>query len=83
MISAKLRQLRKQRNYSLRALARLTGLSHSFICDIEHGRCKPSIDNLRVLADALGVRPEIFFGTEVVNSDQADEEAATAEAVNK
>lgn len=83
MLGEKLQMLRKQRNYSLRTLAKLTGLSHSFICDIEHGRCKPSIDNLCVLADALEIRPEIFFSIKVVDSDQKSEEAATTKVVNQ
>jgi len=61
MIGTKLRQLRNQQNLSLRALAQATGLSHSFICDVEHGRCNPSIETLQILARALGVKPEIFF----------------------
>ena len=69
MIGKKLYILRKKRGYSLRKLAELTGLSHSFICDIEHGRSNPSINNLQVLAKALEVKPEIFLGDVVVNND--------------
>ncbi|NHM25850.1 helix-turn-helix transcriptional regulator [Desulfofundulus sp. TPOSR] len=58
MISTKLRQLRKQRNYSLRA--RSTGLSRSFICDLEQGRCNLSVETLRILVQALGVTPDFF-----------------------
>ncbi|MCL6479740.1 MAG: helix-turn-helix domain-containing protein [Peptococcaceae bacterium] len=77
MIGAKLRQLRKQRNYSLRTLARLAGLSHSFICDIEHGRCNPSIENLQVLSNSLGVKPEIFLSSEVANNDRIKEDVSS------
>ena len=38
----------------------MTGLSHSFICDIEHGRSEPSLETLRKLAIALNVNPEIY-----------------------
>lgn len=84
MIGIKLQQLRKQRGYSLRILARKTGLSHSFICDIEHGRCNPSIENLRVIANALEVRPE-FFLTDLVASDDHIKNSAelVTEAVNR
>jgi len=82
MLGLHLRRLRKQHNYSLRTLSKLTGLSHSFICDIEHGRCNPSIDNLRVLADAFKVSPEIFFTVKVVDSDQEGVKDTT-KAVNQ
>lgn len=70
MIGVKLRQLRKQRDYSLRMLAKKTGLSHSFICDIEHGRCNPSIEKLGIIAKALDVGPEFFLSEMVVEDDQ-------------
>lgn len=70
MVGAKLRQLRQEKKYSLRALAKVTGLSHSFICDVEHGRCNPSLQKLHVLAQALGVKPEIFLTSMVANNDQ-------------
>jgi len=75
MIGATLGQLRKQQNYSLRALAQATGLSHSFICDVEHGRSNPSIETLRVLAQALGVTPDIFFRDTVAEYDHQSEQA--------
>lgn len=83
MIGTKLRQLRMQHNYSLRTLARLTGLSHSFICDIEHGRCNPSIDNLRILATVLEVGAEIFLGDVVANNDRVGALDTGATAVNQ
>jgi transcriptional regulator with XRE-family HTH domain len=78
MIGTRIRQLRNQKNFSLRALAQATGLSHSFICDVEHGRCNPSIETLQVLARALGVKPEFFFSNVVANHDH--DHAATLDA---
>lgn len=80
MIGSRLRQLRNQQNFSLRALAQATGLSHSFICDVEHGRCNPSIETLQTLAKALGVKPEIFFSKVVVDHDRNAEQAAALDA---
>ena len=77
MIGPKLRQLRKERHYSLRMLAQKTGLSHSFICDIEHDRCNPSIENLKVLAKALRVKPEIFLSDEVVEDDLFEDQLSS------
>ena len=70
MVGAVLRMLRKERGYSLRQLAAATGLSHSFLCDIERGRCKPSLDTLEVLARALEVAPGIFLSQVVVDNDR-------------
>lgn len=81
MIGVKLQQLRKQRGYSLRKLAKKTGLSHGFICDIEHGRCNPSLEKLGILAKALEVRPEFFLIDLVANDDQLKNPAT--EAVNQ
>ena len=61
MVGKKLRQIRIRRKYTLRTLAKLTGLSHSFICDIEHERCNPSYKNLVLIANALSINPEFFF----------------------
>jgi transcriptional regulator with XRE-family HTH domain len=70
MVGAVLKKLRKERGYSLRQLAAATGLSHSFLCDVERGRCKPSLDTLQVLAGALQVAPEIFLSRVVVDTDR-------------
>lgn len=69
MIGDILRKLRKQKGFSLRELARLSGLSHSFISDIENGRCNPSIESLHKIADALNVKPHIFLTESVVEND--------------
>jgi len=61
MVGKKLRQLRKQQGLSLRILANNSGLSHSFICDVEHGRSNPSIASLQALARALEVDVGVFF----------------------
>ena len=42
-------------------LAEKTGITQSFLCDIEHGRSKPSIDVAIKLADVLGVKDIKFF----------------------
>ncbi len=69
MIGVKLKELRKQHGYSLRQLAERTNLSHSFISDIEHGRCNPSINSLLSLANAFQINPEFFLADVVAESD--------------
>lgn len=60
-VGNKLKSLRKQNNLTLKELHSKTGLSISFISDIENKRRNPSIDNLRILATALGVSADEFF----------------------
>lgn len=60
-IGPKIRYLRKKNNYTLKELAEKTGLSISFISDIENGRRKPSIDNLNKLSKALGASVDILL----------------------
>lgn len=46
---------------SQKELAEKTGITQSFLCDIEQGRSKPSIDVAIKLADVLGVKDIKFF----------------------
>jgi transcriptional regulator with XRE-family HTH domain len=54
-IGEKLKFLRNEKDYTLKQLAALTGISISFISDIENGRRIPGLEYLGKLADGLGV----------------------------
>ena len=54
-IGDKIRFLRKQNSFTLNDLHTKTGLSISFLSDIENKRRNPSIENLKLLADTFGV----------------------------
>ncbi len=54
-IGNKIKQIRKDKNLTLRSLAKLAHISHSFIADIESGRSKPSLNTVESLAKALNV----------------------------
>lgn len=56
------RKLRNQHGLSLRALAAKADLSSGLICELEQGRVKPTVRTLLKLADALGVRADLFLG---------------------
>ncbi|RGZ00150.1 cupin domain-containing protein [Clostridium sp. AM58-1XD] len=60
-IGQKTQQYRKQKNMSLKALAELTQLSPSMLSQLERGLASPSINTLRVIADALEVPLFRFF----------------------
>ena len=56
-----IKEKREQLGYSQKALAEKVGISQSFMCDIEQGRCKPSINTALKLAKALKVKDIKFF----------------------
>ncbi len=61
MIGSKLSELRKSNKMSLKTLSEATGISVTFLSDIEHGRSKPSIDSLKSIAKTFNVSPAFFL----------------------
>lgn len=56
-----LKRLREDRSLSQKDLA-IPGLSRSLISLYECGRVLPTYDHIRIIAQRLGVSPEVFFG---------------------
>ena len=50
-----IKERREQLGISQKELSEKVGISQSFLCDIEQGRSKPSIDTAVKLADALNI----------------------------
>lgn len=65
-ISKKLKQMRKENNLTLKELSNKSGVSISFISDIENGRRNPSIETLKVLASALDTSAGEFLKEEPI-----------------
>jgi len=63
-VGSRLRELRQERNKSMRALAKLSGLSTNALSMIERGRTSPSVSTLYKLAEALEVPVTAFFRTQ-------------------
>jgi transcriptional regulator with XRE-family HTH domain len=63
-VGARLRELRSERNLSIRALARKSGLSANALSMIERDKTSPSVSTLYKLADGMGVPITSFFGEE-------------------
>ncbi len=55
MLGDKMRKLRKEKDFSLKELADKTGLTPSFLSQVERNLADPSINSLRKVADALDV----------------------------
>jgi transcriptional regulator with XRE-family HTH domain len=58
----RLKQLREDRGYSVRGLAREAGVSPETVYSLEHGRRQPSVRTVGKLARALGVESKDLFG---------------------
>jgi transcriptional regulator with XRE-family HTH domain len=56
-----IRELRRRRELSTRALARLAGVSQPLLSSIENGRTQPSVPSLYAIAEALGVGPSALL----------------------
>ena len=52
---------REQLGISQKELAERAKISQSFLCDIEQGRCKPSIDTAVKLAEVLEITDIKFW----------------------
>jgi DNA-binding XRE family transcriptional regulator/quercetin dioxygenase-like cupin family protein len=63
-IGERLRELREERNTSMRALAKKSGLSANALSMIERGKASPSVSTLYKLAEALGISITSFFGSD-------------------
>jgi transcriptional regulator with XRE-family HTH domain len=64
-VGGRLRELRTERGLSMRALARLSGLSTNALSMIERGKTSPSVSTLYKLSEALEVPITAFFRTEL------------------
>ena len=56
-----IKEKREELGLSQKELAEKSGITQSFLCDIEQGRSKPSIDVAIKLAKVLNVKDIKFF----------------------
>ena len=56
-----IKERRERLGISQKELAERAKISQSFLCDIEQGRCKPSIDTAIKIAQVLDVADIKFF----------------------
>jgi len=63
-VGSRLAELRQERNLSVRALARASGLSANALSMIERSRTSPSVSTLYRLAEAMQVPVTAFFRVE-------------------
>lgn len=63
----KVRQFRQERGWNFEEMSRRTGISISYLNEIEKGKKYPQPDNQRRLAKALGITPEFLASPELTN----------------
>lgn len=68
-VGSRLRSLREERGISMRALARLSGLSANALSMIERGLTSPSVSTLNKLANAMEIPITAFFRFESEKKD--------------
>ena len=59
-----IKEKREELGLTQKELAEKAGITQSFLCDIEQGRSKPSIDTAVKIANALNISDIKFFETE-------------------
>jgi transcriptional regulator with XRE-family HTH domain len=60
-IGLRIKTRRKELGFTIRELARRTGLSASFISQVEHSKTKVSLDSLRLISEHLDTSIHYFF----------------------
>lgn len=56
-----LKKIRKERKLTLKNLSEITGVSISFLSQVERGKSSVTLESLKKIADALNVNPGVFF----------------------
>ena len=67
-ISGKIRNLRKEKNLTLKDLSMKTGLSVSFLSQVENGYSSLAITSLKKISEALNVTINYFFKTPEIHN---------------
>lgn len=60
-----IKQLRKQKKFTLKQVAEETDLSISFLSQLENGKSSVTLESLKKISETLGVNPSYFFQDEV------------------
>lgn len=60
-LGKQIRELRKEQKFTLKEIAERTGVSISFLSQLEHGKTSATLESIKKISDALGVNPSYFF----------------------
>ena len=65
ILGLKVRQLRQQKNITFKELKEQTGMSVSYLNEIERGKKYPKDDKIKLLADALGEEVAVLISPDL------------------
>ncbi len=68
-VGSRIRFFREKRNISVNKLAYLSGVSQSYLRDIELGKKQPTVDYLEYICYGLNISLKEFFDVENTNSN--------------
>ena len=71
-LGARLRSLRRERRYTLAEVSEKTGLSVSFLSDVERNRTRPSLETLERLAHFYQTNVNDILAEVVINQPASD-----------
>lgn len=69
-LGVSIKNLRKNKKMTLKELSEITGLSISFLSQLERGKSSATLDSLKKISLALDVSPSLFFSNTVGDKDQ-------------
>jgi len=73
-IGEKIKQIRHEKNMSLRQLAVMSDINHAYLSRIENGKVQPSVESLTKIAKALGCDVADFFEKKMEVDDELKKE---------
>lgn len=71
-IAKRIKFFREQKNYTVNKLENLSGISQSFLRDLELSNKRLTVETIHVLCDTLGISLRDFFDEEIVNGIRGD-----------
>ncbi len=74
-VGSRIKYFRNKRNLSVNKLANISGVSQSYLRDIELGKKQPTVEYLEYICFGLGITLKDFFDTE----EKTDELASALE----
>ncbi len=83
ILGLKVRQLRTEKKLSFAVLSDHTGMSVSYLNEIEKGKKYPKDDKIQLLANALGTTPDALMSTEMPQSLSAVEDLLQSNFLNE
>lgn len=71
-IGKRIKEFRLKKGITVNKLANISGISQSYLRDIELGNKQPTVEYLSYICDGLGISMEYFFRDNKVDSQNAE-----------